>query len=145
MRLSAEDANGSVIDSDLLELTVPDFSQTAEHVGTPALFRARTHRDLQTVAADPQARPTATRAFSRTEKLLMRFASSAASPSAWLLNRNGKEMQPLPLRPAPEGGAFTHETEVPIASLPAGEFIVEVRASGEEDAPRQLAGLRITS
>lgn len=145
MRLSAEDANGSVLDSDLLELTVPDFSQTAEQVGTPALFRARTHRDLQTVAADPQARPTATRAFSRTEKLLMRFASSAASPSARLLNRDGKEMQPLTLRPAPEGGAFTHETEVPIASLPAGEFIVEVRASAEEDAPRQLAGLRITS
>ncbi len=145
MRLSAEDANGGVLDSDLLELTVPDFSQTAEQVGTPALFRARTNRDLQTVAADPQARPTATRAFSRTEKLLMRFASSAASPSARLLNRDGKEMQPLTLRPAPEGGAFTHETEVPIASLPAGEFIVEVRASDEQDAPRQLAGLRITS
>ncbi len=145
MRLSAEDGNGSVLDSDLLELTVPDFSASAEQVGTPALFRARTHRDLQTLAGDAAARPTAARAFSRTEKLLVRFASNAAAPSARLLNRDGNEMQPLALRPAPDGGAFSHETEVPIASLPTGEFIVEVRAGDAEDAPRQLAGFRITS
>lgn len=145
MRLSAEDANGSVVDSDTLELTVPDFSQTADQVGTPALLRARTHRDLQTVAANPTARPTAARAFSRTEKLLVRFASSASAPVARLLNRDGKEMQALAVRAAPTGGAFTHEAEVPIASLPAGEFIVEVRASNADDAARQLTGLRVTS
>jgi hypothetical protein len=54
-------------------------------------------------------------------------------------------MSPLDVREAPAGGAFTHEAEVPIASLPAGEFIVEVRASSAEDAARQLTGLRITS
>lgn len=145
MRLSAENADGSVLDSDMLELTVPDFSQAAEQVGTPALLRARTHRDLQTVAANPTARPTAARAFSRTEKLLVRFASSASTPVARLLNRDGKEMSALNVREAPAGGAFTHEAEVPIASLPAGEFIVEVRASSAEDAARQLTGLRITS
>lgn len=145
MRLSAEDSNGSVVDSDTLELTVPDFSQTADQVGTPALLRARTHRDLQTVAANPTARPTAARAFSRTEKLLVRFASRASDPVARLLNRDGKEMQALAVREAPAGGAFTHEAEVPLASLPAGEFIVEVRASGAEDAARQLTGLRVTS
>jgi VWFA-related protein len=145
MRLSAEDANGSVLDSDLLELTVPDFSQATEQVGTPALLRARTHRELQTVAANPDARPTAARAFSRTEKLLVRFASSGNAPVARLLNRDGNEMSPLDVREAPAGGAFTHEAEVPIASLPAGEFIVEVRASSAEDAARQLTGLRITS
>lgn len=144
MRLRAEDDNGSVVDSDLLELTVPDFSDAAAQVGTPALFRARTHRDLQVLAADPVARPTASRAFSRTEKLLVRFAADAPSPTARLLNRDGNEMSPLEVRAAPAGGAFTHEAEVPLASLPAGEFIVEVRAGAADDAQRQLTGIRVT-
>lgn len=145
MRLSAEDAGGSVLDSDVLELTVPDFSQTAEQVGTPALFRARTQRELQTLEANAEARPTASPAFSRTEKVLLRFAATGAEPVARLLNRDGDEMSPLVVRPAPAGGAFTHEAEVPVASLPAGDFLIEVRAGSGEDAPRQLAGMRITS
>lgn len=145
MRLRAEDDNGAVLDSDLLELTVPDFSKAAGQVGTPALFRARTHRDLQAVAADPAARPTATRAFSRTERLLVRFAADAPSPAVRLLNRDGKEMSALDVAPAPAGGAFTHQAEVPLASLPAGEFIVEVRAAAADDAQRQLTGIRVTN
>src|SRR5690606_35674351 len=142
--LRAEDTTGSVVDSDLLELTVPDFSNTAAQVGTPALFRARTHRDLQAIVADAAARPTPARAFSRTEKLLVRFAADAPSPTARLLNRDGQEMSPLDVRPAPAGGAFTHEAELPLASLPAGEFLVEVRAGAAEDAQRQLTGIRVT-
>jgi VWFA-related protein len=143
MRLSAEDASGGVVDSDMLDLTVPDLSAAAA-IGTPALFRARTQRDLQALVADPDARPTAARSFSRAEKVLLRFSTTAPEPTARLLNREGSEMSALQVRSAAEGGPFTHEAEVPVNSLPAGEFIVEVKTGNGDDDARQLAGVRIT-
>ncbi|MGI8673342.1 MAG: VWA domain-containing protein, partial [Luteitalea sp.] len=53
VRLSAEGASGGVVDSDVLELAVPDFTKDPMSVGTPALFRARTQRDLQVIAGTP--------------------------------------------------------------------------------------------
>jgi VWFA-related protein len=145
MRLSAEDASGGVVDSDTLELTVPDYTSNAEQVvGTPALFRVRTQRDLVALRADPEARPTAARSFSRAERVVVRFASNAPDPRVRLLSRDGSEMRVLEVREATAGGPFTHEADVPVNAFPAGEVLVEVRAGDGEDASRQLTGIRIT-
>ncbi|MBA2356113.1 MAG: hypothetical protein H0V80_15795, partial [Acidobacteria bacterium] len=145
VRLSAEGASGGVVDSDVLELAVPDFTKDPMSVGTPALFRARTQRDLQVIAGTPDAQPTATRAFSRTEKLLLRVAVTGAEPSIRLMSRTGDPMSPLVVRRAPEGSPFSHEVEVPIASLPTGDFLIEVRAGEAADAPRRLTGVKVAS
>ena len=144
MRVQAESAGGGVIQSDVIEIAVPDFTSEAAAVGTPALFRARTQRDLQAIAATPDAQPTAARAFNRTEKLLLRVAVSGAEPSIRLMSRSGDGMSPLVVRTAPQGSPFTHEAEVPLASLPAGDFLIEVKAGDAADAPRMLTGVKVT-
>ena len=144
VRVQAEATGGGVIQSDVIELAVPDFSKEPTSVGTPALFRARTQRDLQALAGSPTAQPTAARAFSRTEKLLLRVAVTGAPPSIRLMSRTGDGMSPLIVRTAPEGSPFTHEAEVPLASLPAGDFLIEVKVGDAPDAPRRLTGVKVT-
>ena len=144
MRVQAEGAGGGVIQSDVVDLAVPDFTKDPTAVGTPALFRARTQRDLQQLVGTPDPQPTAARAFSRTEKLLLRVSVTGADPSIRLMSRTGDGMSALVVRPAPQGSPFTHEAEVPLASLPAGDFLIEVKAGEAPDAPRKLTGLKVT-
>ncbi|MCC6165170.1 MAG: VWA domain-containing protein [Acidobacteria bacterium] len=145
VKVSMEGTSGGVVDSDILELAVPDFSKDPQVVGTPALFRARTQRDMQALMAAPTVQPTAARQFSRTEKLLLRVTVTGAEPSIRLMSRAGDGMSPLVVRPAPEGSPFTHQAEIPLASLPAGDFLIEVKAGAADDAPRRLTGLKVTN
>lgn len=144
VKVSVEGSSGGVLGSDLLDLAVPDFSKEPQVVGTPALFRARTQRDLQSLMAAPTAQPTAARQFSRTEKLLLRVNVTGAEPAIRLMSRSGDGMSPLVVRAAPEGSPFTHEAEIPLASLPSGDFLIEVKAGEAPDAPRKLTGVKVT-
>ncbi len=144
VKVSVEANGGGVLGSDLLELTVPDFTKAPLAVGTPALFRARTQRDLQALMAAPTPQPTAARQFSRTEKLLMRVHVTGSAPAIRMMSRTGDGMSPLVVREAPQGSPFTHEVEVPLASLPAGDFLIEVKAGEGDDAPRRLTGVKVT-
>ena len=144
VKVSAEGTGGGVLQSDLIDLAVPDFAKEPQIVGTPALFRARTARDLQALAAASNAQPTAARQFSRTEKLLLRVHVTGAEPTIRMMSRTGDGMSPLHVRAAPPGSPFTHEVEVPLASLPAGDFLIEVKAGAAADSPRRLTGLKVT-
>ncbi len=144
VKVSAEGTGGGVLQSDLIDLAVPDFAKEPQIVGTPALFRARTARDLQALAAAANAQPTAARQFSRTEKLLLRVHVTGAEPTIRMMSRTGDGMSPLHVRAAPPGSPFTHEVEVPLASLPAGDFLIEVKAGAAPDSPRRLTGLKVT-
>jgi hypothetical protein len=53
-------------------------------------------------------------------------------------------MSALVVRAAPSGSPFTHEAEVPLASLPAGDFLIEVKAGQGDDAPRKITGVKVT-
>ncbi len=144
VKVSAEGTGGSVLQSDLVDLAVPDFTKEPQVVGTPALFRARTARDLQALMSAATAQPTATRQFSRTEKLLLRVHVTGAEPAIRLMSRTGDGMSALVVRAAPQGSPFTHEAEIPLASLPAGDFLIEVKAGAAPDAPRRLTGVKVT-
>lgn len=144
VKVSVEGSSGGVLGSDLLDLAVPDFSKEPQVVGTPALFRARTQRDLQALMTASTAQPTAARQFSRTEKLLLRVHVTGAQPAVRLMSRTGDGMSPLVVRAAPQGSPFTHEVEIPLASLPAGDFLIEVKAGEAPDAPRKLTGVKVT-
>jgi hypothetical protein len=144
MKVQLEGGSGALLGSDMLELAVPDFSKEPLVVGTPALFRARTARDLQALAAAATAQPTAARVFSRTEKLLLRVHVTGGDPAIRLMSRTGDGMSALVVRAAPSGSPFTHEAEVPLASLPAGDFLIEVKAGQGDDAPRKITGVKVT-
>ena len=148
LRLSVRDADGRPLDSDFSDVTVPDFTAPQTRLSTLEVVRARSARELQAVKSDARAQPTAAREFRRTERLLIRFEASAAGGATpdtkvRLLNRAGKPMTDLAVERLGEaGGRF--QVEVPLAGLPAGEFLVEVRAGEAEGGVRQIVGFRVT-
>ena len=124
-------------------LTSPDAA-----VSTPRVYRTRTARELQAIAADAAAVPTAGREFSRTERLLIRFDAYAAggepvTPTAVLLNRAGNRMAEVPVAAAQAGG--THQINLSLASIPAGEYLVEITLKSASGEARELVPLRVGS
>jgi VWFA-related protein len=147
LRLSVEGAGSGVIDSEVREIVVPDLTTTQTTLGTPALYRARTPRELQQLKTDPQSVPATMREFSRMDKIFVRVvAYGAGSPavSAHLLNRGGQTMSELIVAP-PVAPATESTVDVPIASLAPGEYIVELKATGEAGEAKELVGFRVTS
>jgi hypothetical protein len=147
LRLSVEGAGSGVIDSEVREIVVPDLTTTQTTLGTPALFRARTPREFQQFKSDPQAVPSTMREFSRMDRIFVRIvAYGAGSPavSAHLLNRTGQPMSELTVTP-PAAPATESTVDVPIANLAPGEYIVELKATGEGGEAKELVGFRVTS
>jgi VWFA-related protein len=152
IRYNIESADGRMIDSDTRDLTAPDYSKTDVQLSTPSVFRGRTVRELQALRSDPAAAPSASREFTRAERLVLRVRAyapggQAATVTARLLNRTGKAMSDLPVK-APEGqaGGADFETELPLSALAAGEYLIEFKAAapGGSEA-KELVAIRITS
>jgi hypothetical protein len=141
LRLAAEDARGTVLDTIERELDVPDFTAPQLRMATPAVYLARTPREARAIVAGERAVPTALREFRRTDRVVVRLAARApggVAPafSARLLNRAGGAMRDLPLAaPAEEQAGAGAALEVPLATLPVGEYLVEVRAAVEGAEP----------
>ena len=147
LRLSVEGVNAGVIDSEIREVSVPDLTKTTTSFGTPAVFRARTPREVQQMKGDPQAIPSTTREFSRTDRVFVRvpvYGAGAPSVSVHLLNRTGQPMSEVPVAAA--SAPSTDATfDVPVASLAPGEYVLEIKATGEGGDAKELVGFRVTS
>ena len=140
LRISVEAAGGgSVIDTEIRDVTVPDLT-ASEGLSTPRVFRSRTAREFQMNARDPDALPTPSREFLRTDRLLIRFdAYGTEAPAAALLNRAGQKMTDVPVAPAAAGG--THQIDFGLGSIAPGEYLVELTVG----ATKELIPLRIGS
>jgi hypothetical protein len=147
LRLSVEGAAAEVLDSEVREIVVPDLTTPQTALGTPEMFRARTVRELQQMKADPQATPSAGREFSRTDRVFLRvpaYGPGATPPAivAKLLNRAGQAMLELPAASAASPGAVP-EFDIGLASLPPGEYVVEITATGDGGQAKELVGFRV--
>ena len=147
IRIVVENARGQVIDSTAQTLTVPDYSNTPLSFGTPRLYRARTAREMLLIRNNLDAPPTATREFSRGERLLIRFdayAGGGARPevTAKLLNRAGAPMADVPVQVA-DGKPF--QIDFPLASLGAGEYIIQLDAKTASGTAQQMIGFKVGS
>jgi hypothetical protein len=150
LRLSIEDAAGEVLDSDLLDVQVPDYATTEVIVTPLEVLRARGAIEFRAINADPAAVPVAGREFSRTERLLIRFAAlgpGGVVPETVvrLLNRAGNPMSTLTAQPVPGGDPARRQVDLPLAGLAAGEYLVEVSAKSGDSEAKQLVGFRVTS
>jgi hypothetical protein len=146
LRISVEQAGtGGVIDSEIQDLTVPDLSKGTVAISTPRVYRARTGRDFQMIARDPDAVPVASREFSRAERLLIRFDvyGDNIDASATLLNRNGQKMADVPVTPASVGG--THQIDLGLGAVASGEYLIEIVAKGQGGDAKQLVAIRVVS
>ena len=145
LRIVVEGQGGQVVDSVTRELTLPDFTKVQVSFATPRVYRGRTVRDLTAVKANPEAVPTADRDFSRTDRILIRtqaYTPGGAAPtlSARLLNRGGGKMADLPVQ-AGEGGAG--DVELPLSSLAAGDYLIELNAKTETGTAQELIAFKV--
>ncbi len=150
LRMSVEGAAGQVLDSDFRDLVVPDYAKPEPLLSEPAIYRARTQRDINLLNAAADPRPSTAREFSRTERLHVRFQAYAPgggtpAPAARLLNRGGTRMADVPVRAATGRGPADFEADVPLATLPAGDYLIEVTLPGEQATAKQLVAFRVTS
>jgi VWFA-related protein len=145
LRMNVVDGSGEVLDSAIREMTVPDYTQVQVSLGTPRVYRARTARDMNEIRANPAAPPAVDREFSRTERLLIRvegYAPGGQTPAVTgrLLNRAGTAMADLTLKQAANG---SFETELPLASLAAGEYLIEFTAETESGKAQEMVAFRV--
>lgn len=143
-----ENARGTRLDSDSVVLEIPAFKGDDLTVSTPVVFRGRTVRDLQLVRANPASVPAATRAFSRSERLLLRFevygpAEPPPAVAMRLLNREGSSMAAFPAPVKSPAGAY--ESEFGLSSFPPGEYLIEITLTAGAKTTRRLLGIRVTS
>jgi VWFA-related protein len=144
LRLSVEGSSSQVLDVQTRDLVVPDLASSDIVFGTPQLLRGRTARDIQQLKADPNPVPTATREFSRADRLLVRvpvYGPGGVPPAitAQLLNRTGQPMNNQVVV-APSPSPDVQELELALAGLAPGEYLLEVKA-GEL---KELVGFRVT-
>jgi hypothetical protein len=113
------------------------------------VFHARTVRELQQLKADSSAIPAIGREFSRTDRLLIRVNAYGPGPtapkvSARLLARNGQAMSDLPVSTA-ESADGPSQIEVPLGGIAAGDYVLEIDATGAGGDAQELVGIRVTS
>jgi VWFA-related protein len=146
LEIAIENADADVIDREVRKLVVPSLGLGLT-MSTPQVYRARTLREWQTLAADANAIPTPGREFRRTDHLLLRVGAQSAGGSptvtARMLNRDGAEMSALSVAPGVASG--TMHVDVPLANLPTGDFLIEIDATDGSEKTSSLVALRITS
>ena len=145
LKIAVENERGQVIDSTVESVAVPDYAKTPVSFSTPRLYRARTAREALQIRNNVDAAPIASRDFSRGERLLIRFdayTASGARPevTARLLNRTGTAMADVPIQSA-DGKPFL--IDFPLASLAAGEYLIELDAKDASGTQKQLIGFKV--
>jgi len=146
MQMAIQDVAGQLLDQDVREMSIRDLKGDVA-IGTPEVMRARNLREFRTLDVEA-AVPVATREFSRTERLLIRFQAygpggSPPAVSARLLSRSGQPIRDLTVAPSATTG--DHAIDLPLAAFANGEYVIEVKAKGgARDATDRLA-FRVTS
>ena len=145
LRMSIQDAASTVLDQDVREMSIRDLRSDVA-VGTPEIMRARNAREFRALDGET-AVPVASREFSRTERLLIRFraygpAGETPALSARLLDRMGHSIRSLAVTPARTAGEST--IDLPLAGFPPGEYALEVKAAAGAREATERTSFRIT-
>lgn len=150
LRAAVNGAGSETLDTEDREVVVPDLSTPSLGLSTPRVHVARTAREYQQLVKDPSVPPSALRDFRRTDRLLVWFEAMApggAKPTvaAHLLNRQGQKMTDVPVV-APASPAEPFRVDLPLASLPPGEYLLELSASMEGESPAtELVAFKVGS
>ena len=146
LRMSIQDAAAQTLDSDVRSISIRDM-RSGVSIGTPEILRARNAREFRALENDA-AVPVASREFSRTERLMIRFRAygpvdAPIAVTARLLSRMGP-MRDLPVTAAP-GASSVNWIDVPLAGLAVGEYMIEVSATSGTGQAKDLIDFRVTT
>ena len=160
LRMSIQDAAQDVLDRDVRDISVRDFRDPIA-IGTPEVLRARNAREFRALDGDA-AVPVVARDFSRIERLLIRvpvYGSAGAGSSgiadrvtlsAKLLSRLGGAMRDLTVtegahpKGAPSPAGDVREIDLPLSGLAAGEYMIDLTATGAKGEARDRLSIRVT-
>ncbi len=148
MRIAVESGRG-LLDREIRDIVVPDLTAPQVALSTPRVLRARTAREFQQISRDADTVPAASREFSRTDRLLIRFdvygpGSAAPAATARLLNRAGQRMADIPVTAGAEAGQPS-QIDLPLASLAPGEYLIEIAAKADPGGEaKELIPLKVT-
>jgi hypothetical protein len=147
LRMSIQDVTSRVLDVDIRDIAIRELKGDVV-LGTPEVLRARNAREFRTLSTADGAVPVASREFSRTERLLIRFpayapAGTQPTVSARLLSRTGQPMRDLTVASG-SGDEGEHAIDLPLAGLAAGDYFVEVEAAIPSGETRDRVGFRVT-
>ena len=144
VQIAIRDADQHLLDTDVRDVIVGALAGPVE-VGTPEVLSARSAREYRALDADRGAVPVATRDFSREERLLIRVPVYGRDPSigvtAALANKIGGTMRALTATPIP--GTWLYEIDLPLASLAAGEYTIQIAATGATGNARDAVAFRV--
>jgi VWFA-related protein len=146
VRVQSSNAAGRSVEATDLTVEVPDFTNVGPTVTTPFVFRGRTARDLQVIRSAASPSPTVARAFTRFERLLIRFGAygpGGTTPELTLklLNQGGDVIATLP---TPVKVASQFESEVGLGTFPPGSYLLEIAARLGEETTRAVVAFRVT-
>jgi VWFA-related protein len=145
LRLAVNGSNGS-IDSDDREVVVPDLTSPNLMIATPRVYVARTARDFQVIRTDPNALPTPSREFRRTDRLVVRATAygpgnAAITMTARLLNKQGVKLADVPVTATTGAPSLI---DLPLAALAPSEYLLELSAAAEGQQPvKELIAFRV--
>ena len=148
VKYNIRDSSESTLDTDVRELTIPDLSAPQVGLSTPGVFRARTGPEAQAILKDPNAVPAVAREFRRTERLIIRTqaygpGTEVPQVTARLLNRIGTAMQDIPVTLDQQSGQA--QLDLPLAGIAPGEYVLDVRASGQGGEAKHLVAFKVVS
>lgn len=143
LRTKVLDARGEEIESASRRLTIPAFEGSTLAIGSPVVFRTRTAREARAIADGGEAQAEPRREFDRTDRLFIRFpvyGGQQAAIAARLLNRQGKELRPLPVSPLKEG---TYQVDLPLSVSVRDDYVIAIEATRGSDSARALVPFRV--
>jgi VWFA-related protein len=146
LRMAIQDAAAQTLDSDVRSISIRDM-RSGVSIGTPEVLRARNAREFRALENEA-AVPVASREFSRTERLMIRFraygpVNAPVSVAARLLSRMGP-MRDLPVTSASDASSVNW-IDVPLAGLAVGEYMIEVSATSGTGQVKDLIDFRVTT
>jgi VWFA-related protein len=145
VQMSIEDAASRVVDTDVREVVVGPLSGPLV-LGTPEVLRASNARAYRALEADATVAPVAARAFSRSERLLIRVpvydADQSAILKANLASKPGTSMRALPVTRSSRPDVY--QVDLPLAGLAAGDYVVELTAKSPSGSANDVIAFRVT-
>jgi VWFA-related protein len=152
IEMAIETSSGTPLDTDYRAVTVPNLDVSKPTFATPQMLRTSTARQFDDVSRDPEAIASASRTFSRRERLLVRVPAYAAGDTppvvtARLLNRRGAVMRDLSAVAAPLPPGIV-QFDLPLASLAPEEYRIELtaaNAAGPKDEVKEILTFRVTN
>jgi hypothetical protein len=142
LRLTAETADGVIVDQWDQALRVPEFDSGALGLSTPRFLRARSAFEAQAMRAGQDPPPAASRQFRPSDRVMVEVecyapVDAATTLSAQLLNGKGERLTDLTI-PAPVDGRSRFV--LPLSSLAPSTYVLRLDArAGDRDVQQRTA------